>query len=105
MTIHYSARCKDCRYCGYYNPLKKDGTESRVIRHKCYVTNKQICKRDLVCDRFTESWANWSSIPYSFSHIERSFTVPFVETSSKPNPNYTTSGKIYPPENTYRLIP
>jgi hypothetical protein len=73
MTITYEARCKDCRFCGYYNPLKKDGTESRITRHKCAITNKQVCKRDLVCDKWI---INYSGIPYSFTHIERSYTIP-----------------------------
>lgn len=28
------AKCKDCIYCGYFHPLKKNGEESRNYRHQ-----------------------------------------------------------------------
>lgn len=69
MIIEYPSRlakCKDCIFCGYYHPQKKDGTESRNYRHKCKRTEKDILLSDSVCD----DWKMGSGIPRNYNYIK-----------------------------------
>ena len=68
MIIEYSrkATCKDCIYCGYYYPLKKNGTQSRVCRHKCKLKNQDVLLSDYVCD----SWKMGCSVPSNYDYIK-----------------------------------
>lgn len=69
MIIEYPshpAKCKDCIYCGYYRPKKKDGTESLLYRHKCKRTEKDILLSDKVCDE----WKMGCGIPSNYDYIK-----------------------------------
>lgn len=60
------AKCKDCIYCGYYYPIKKDGTSALRSRHKCKRTEKDIKLTDRVCD----NWKMGCGIPRNYNYIE-----------------------------------
>ena len=65
----YSAKCKDCKFCGYYHLIKKDGTTSYQRRHKCILKNKSVRINDLVCNDWQISY---SGIPDPIWKIEES---------------------------------
>lgn len=69
MIIEYPSRpakCKDCIFCGYLHPIKKDGTESRNYRHRCKRTGNDILLTDRVCD----DWKMGCGIPSNYGYIE-----------------------------------
>lgn len=69
MIIEYSSRpakCKDCIYCGYYYPIKKDGNNSNYRRHKCKLTNKTTLLNNRVCDK----WIMGCGVPDNFNYIK-----------------------------------
>lgn len=69
MIIEYPSRaavCKDCIYCGSFHPKKKDGTESRLRRHRCKQTGNDILLSDRVCDK----WKMGCGIPRNYEHIK-----------------------------------
>ena len=73
MIIEYTrnAKCKDCKYCGYFYLTKKDGSTSFQKRHKCVLKDRMVCANDLVCDDWKISF---SGIPDSVWKIENSFS-------------------------------
>ena len=69
MIIEYpsrKARCKDCIYCGYYYPIKKNGEESNMRRHRCKRTGRDILLSDYVCN----DWRMGCGIPSNYNHIK-----------------------------------
>lgn len=60
------AKCKDCIYCGYFHPLKKNGEEAKSYRHKCKRTEKEITLSDRVCD----DWKMGCGIPRNYMYIK-----------------------------------
>jgi hypothetical protein len=62
ITITRNAKCKDCKYCEWFYPPKKDGTTSKLKRHICSNlessrygaknSGKTITQNDLVCDKW-----------------------------------------------------
>ncbi|GEM_PF-4130452 len=70
MIIEYPsrpARCKDCVFCGYYHPLKRNGLRSKTRRHKCKITGEEILLTDRVCD----SWKMGCGIPSNYDYIKQ----------------------------------
>ena len=67
MIIQYirEARCKDCKYCGYYYPLKKNGEESNLRRHKCKRTGMPVSLSKKVC----KDWELGCGIPANYDRI------------------------------------
>jgi hypothetical protein len=61
MIIEYTrpAKCKDCIYCGYYYPKKKNGGDGWSRRHKCKITGDTVLLSDRVCD----SWKMGCGMP------------------------------------------
>ena len=69
MIIEYAprpAKCKDCKYCGYYYPKKKCGESSRFRRHKCKLTDTAVLLADKVCDE----WKMGCGIPNNYDYIK-----------------------------------
>jgi len=69
MIIEYtrSAKCKDCIYCGYYHPFKKNGDKSYVHRHKCKLTDNIVLLDDPVCDK----WKMGCGVPSNYNCINK----------------------------------
>lgn len=67
MIFEYSrsAKCKDCLYCGYYYPKKKDGLPSRLRRHKCKLTEKDVLLSNSVCG----NWEMGCGEPGNYDYI------------------------------------
>lgn len=60
------AKCKDCIYCGYFQPLKKNAEEAKNYRHRCKRTSKEVTLSDRVCD----DWKMGCGIPRNYIHIK-----------------------------------